>query len=203
MPLPQPQNLTLKEAAAFVAARCRCPEPEAREAIERAIREWTLKAWGHRKDGRSEIITERMLEQHRFYWDRGVFQYRSAATGIWDDLLDVYLDRWSVEWWLKSSAERETIDATSTGDGAVAPPADEAVDVRNRRWLAKFRDLKKNNRAMTHEEIYSRISEADYETPTYAARVKKAINTLISAEKKSAAAVVDIATASRTKRPVS
>ena len=75
MALPEPKYLTLSEAAKLVAQRCGVGDTDARAAIERAFREYTLRWWGAtRRDpakSRPEHVNWKTVE---IDWDRNVIR---------------------------------------------------------------------------------------------------------------------------------
>jgi hypothetical protein len=126
MKLPEPKELYLAEAARYVMRQCGVNEPEAREAIVRALADYELRAGGSKgKKGHSwEWIEGSVFRGPReIDWDKSVVRWRQPGADWWSELHGVQIDRPSIDWWvLKSNPDKRA------EPGEVPPAEVEPVD---------------------------------------------------------------------------
>jgi hypothetical protein len=135
MPLPEPKELTLSEAAQYVARHCGVDENAARERVERAMKE-SLPADGVAPGGRRQSLGSQSVSVFdaggKIDWDKSIVRWRSPGGVGWRELSDVRISRGALDQLIgyhivyaatSANAEREVIEPPApVGAGAPTKP---------------------------------------------------------------------------------
>jgi hypothetical protein len=121
MPLPEPEYLTLSEAATRIAAKCNVSEREAQDGLIRALREpqdWLPEGGIYWYSGRSERPEYMNWAKVAIDWEKSTFSWWERSTRY--EYLDILVSRINLDMWILRGERLSQIGGARAEAPAVA-----------------------------------------------------------------------------------